>query len=192
MESYVSDSQRKPRKPGKPKKVGGGAKVMNPHAWQIAERFKSLRERMGMTQAQFADHLRMSRRGYQDIEGRANYPSGPLLRNLAEAREINLYWLLTGEGPERLDQLVGALEAAPEQASQPVRQTNVKIAFQLVSEALGPMKPTLDQHAELVALVLELLEHGLPEARVLYFARQAVTGSAGGEGHGSAAGGGAS
>lgn len=135
--------------------------------------------------------LGVALRTYQTYERDERLPDAEALSCLVE-EGWNANWLLTGEGPERLDQLGGALETAPEQASQPVRQGNVKIAFQLVSEALGPMKPTLDQHAELVALVLELLEHGLPEARVLYFARQAVTGLAGGESHGSAAGGGAS
>ncbi|MCP1375350.1 helix-turn-helix domain-containing protein [Dyella lutea] len=61
-----------------------------------------------------------------------------------------------------------------ERASQAVRREDLKIALQLASEALGNRELPPDKHAELVTLIYELLEEGLPEAKVLRFARAAA------------------
>lgn len=64
-----------------------------------------------------------------------------------------------------------AAETAPDGASQPLRRDDLKMALQLAAEALGDKVLPPDKHAELVTLIYELLEDGLPEAKVLRFAR---------------------
>lgn len=76
-----------------------------------------------------------------------------------------MHWLLTGEGPQRSEQLVG--KDGPDPASQGLGLDSLKIAFQVVAEALGPMTATTDQHFELVTISAELLQDGFPEAKVL-------------------------
>lgn len=48
------------------------------------------------------------------------------------------------------------------------------LSLQLASEALGEKTLPPAKHAELVGLIYELLEEGLPEATVLRFARAAA------------------
>lgn len=62
---------------------------------------------------------------------------------------------------------------ASQQASQPLRRDDLKMALQLAAEALGDRFLPPEKHAELVTLIYELLEEGLPEAKVLRFARAA-------------------
>lgn len=67
-----------------------------------------------------------------------------------------------------------AAKTAPDKASQGMRRDVLKIALQLASEALGEKELPPAKHAELVTLIYELLEEGLPEAKVLRFARAAA------------------
>jgi transcriptional regulator with XRE-family HTH domain len=141
--------------------------------------------RAGESQERHADALGVPLRTYQNYEQGKREPD---LRTLLSLYLLgwNLNWLLSGDGPERLS----IPETASQSGSQSLRHPNLKIALQLVAEALGPMRATPDQHAELVILVFELLEDGLPEARVLHFARRAVSAARGvDDGDGSAAGG---
>ena len=82
----------------------------------------------------------------------------------------NLNWLITGEGPERLEDLGGA---AP---SHPVSQRSLTIALQQVEEVVAehqlPMPPA--RKADLTLAVAELIEEGMPEAKVLRFVRAAA------------------
>lgn len=65
-------------------------------------------------------------------------------------------------------------DSASHRASQPLRRDDLKMALQLATEALdGKVLPPA-KHAELVTLIYELLEEGLPEAKVLRFARAAA------------------
>lgn len=54
-----------------------------------------------------------------------------------------------------------------------MRRDDLMMALQLAAEALGDKVLPPDKHAELVTLIYELLEEGLPEAKVLRFARHA-------------------
>jgi hypothetical protein len=63
---------------------------------------------------------------------------------------------------------------ASQQPSQPLRRNDLIMALQLASEALGDKELPPAKHAELVTLIYELLEEGLPEAKVLRFARAAA------------------
>jgi transcriptional regulator with XRE-family HTH domain len=149
----------------------------------LGQRLKQVRA--STTQVDMAEQLGVAHRTYAGYErGESEMGVEALARLVGLGWNAN--WLLTGTGPERLS----IPETASQSGSQSLRHPNLKIALQLVAEALGPMRATPDQHAELVILVFELLEDGLPEARVLHFARRAVTAARGMEdGDGSAAGG---
>jgi transcriptional regulator with XRE-family HTH domain len=56
---------------------------------------------------------------------------------------------------------------------RPVRQDVLKAALELSAEALGEKALPAAKQAELITLVYELLEEGLPKAKVLRFARAA-------------------
>lgn len=93
-----------------------------------------------------------------------NEPPFAALARLCAAADVRLDWLATGEGDMREPQ-------APDSPSQPVRRAELTIALQLAFEALGEKELPPGKHAELVTLIYELLVEGLPEARVLHFAR---------------------
>lgn len=58
--------------------------------------------------------------------------------------------------------------------SQTVRQETLTVALQLAEEALAGRLLPDDKRAELVALIYDMLEEGLPNAKVLRFARAAA------------------
>jgi transcriptional regulator with XRE-family HTH domain len=72
----------------------------------------------------------------------------------------------------------GVREDRPEseqyRASQQMRQEVLIIALQLADEALEGKVLATEKRAELVSLIYELLEEGLPQAKVLRFARAAA------------------
>lgn len=119
-----------------------------------------------------------TRRKAADIAGRstdqlAKYEKGlteppfTAIAGLCLEAGVRMEWLATGEGEMRV-------EPAPGGASQPLRRDDLTMALQLASEALGEKELPPAKHAELVTLIYELLEEGLPEAKVLRFARAAA------------------
>lgn len=92
-----------------------------------------------------------------------NEPPFAALARLFDAAGARLDWLATGKGDMR--------QLPPPDASQAVRRAELTMALQLASEALGEKELPPGKHAELVTLLYELLVEGLPEARVLHFAR---------------------
>ncbi|MBB6244823.1 helix-turn-helix domain-containing protein [Rhodanobacter sp. MP1X3] len=65
-------------------------------------------------------------------------------------------------------------QPASQDASQPVRHDVLMMAVRLATEALGEKVLPPAKHAELVTMLYELLDEGLPEAKVLRFARTAA------------------
>ena len=96
-----------------------------------------------------------------------------LLLRLARALRVRPEWLLFGDEPRLVTTRVSEHDAT---ASQPVKLPVLTSALQLVSETLAERRGTLppEKYAELVGLVYELLEEGMPEAKVLRFARAAA------------------
>lgn len=140
---------------------------------QIASRLVSARAHM--TQAEMAQALNVSKTTYSRWERGLREIGADGLGALV-ARGWNANWLLTGKGPQRLDS-----DATPRQnndlpQSQAVSHASVKIAAQLLQEALDDANAQLapTQHGEALVLLLQLLEKGLPEAEVRPFARQTV------------------
>lgn len=97
------------------------------------------------------------------VKGAAEPPFLPLVR-LCDAAGVRVEWLASGTGP--MD--------AGEGPSHLPRQEELKVALQLVAEALTGKSLPPEKYAELVSLVYEGLAEGLPEAQILRFARLAA------------------
>lgn len=101
-------------------------------------------------------------------------PSFAPLAKLAIVKGVRLEWLATGIGDMYAPSWAtneDPAQTAPGSASQPVRHEILIIALQLAAETLGEKELPVAKHAELVALIYELLDEGLPQAKVLRFAR---------------------
>lgn len=135
--------------------------------------------RASTSQRLFAEALGVPLRTYQNYEQDKREPD---LRTLAglHSRGWNLNWVLTGEGPERLKTLSsdggGAGSAGSSVLSQPVRPAEITLAVQLAEEALEGKRLGPEDYGQLVALILDALVNGLPNAQVLAFARPAARG----------------
>jgi len=100
----------------------------------------------------------------------------------------NANWLLTGEGPQRLDVPWRVSEGHADYAvrSQDLSADHLTIALELADEALRGLWLPRRGYAELVALVYAALTQGLPYAEILEIARPAARQRAGeGAGDGS-------
>lgn len=98
---------------------------------------------------------------------------GALLLQMCRALRIQPEWLLFGDGEKSATTRGPAAAIEP---SHPVKQPVLTSAVQLVGSILQeselPMAP--EKQAELITLVYDLLEEGMPEAKVLRFARAAA------------------
>ena len=123
------------------------------------------------SQAQFAPKLGVHKNTLGHYERGARELGADALRSLVYAG-WNANWVLTGEGPERIDQVA----AAPE--SQFERQGRVKIAVQLLREAEdaagAPPRWTPEQQGEATAILVRLLEIGTATAEVRSIAEQQI------------------
>lgn len=115
--------------------------------------------------------LGVAGRTYANYERDERLPDADALQKLVE-EGWNANWLLTGEGPERLDQVAGAPE------SQFERQGRVRIAVQLLREAEdaagAPPRWTPEQQGEATAILVRLLEIGTATAEVRSIAEQQI------------------
>lgn len=131
--------------------------------------------RASISQRQFAEALGVPLRTYQNYEQDKREPD---LRTLAglHSHGWNLNWVLTGEGPERLEALQDKESGGESAQSQNLNQQRLTLALQLVEDALASKNAYLPtaKRAEAAMLVYELLGSGLPEAEVIPFARRAV------------------
>lgn len=136
----------------------------------IGRRISSVAETIG-TRKSAADVARVSVDSLQRYIRDDNMPPFDVAARLCLAAGMRMEWLATGLG-EPSEQVA---QVAPAQGSQALRREDLMMALQLASEALGNKVLPPDKHAELVTLLYELLEEGLPEAKVLRFARHAVS-----------------
>ena len=65
----------------------------------LGERLKVVREKLGMTQKEFAKFLNVGIATVQRYEREERIPSGEFLKLLLDKCNVNINWLLTGEGP---------------------------------------------------------------------------------------------
>ncbi len=140
---------------------------------QIGARLVSVRAKM--TQADMAYALGVSKTTYSRWERGVREIGADGLGALVRGG-WNANWLLTGLGDERLDSGTIPRQNNDLRQSQVVSQSSVKIAAQLLQEALDDADAVLApaQYGEALVLLAQLLEKGLPEADVRPFARQTV------------------
>lgn len=100
---------------------------------------------------------------------RPEHVKAVVLFRIAEAAGIDPRELLLGE-PLRVS------ETQAEYTSHPVQREHLTLAIQLVSEVLEQADRTLPpaKQAEAAQLAYDLLEEGLPQAKVLRFVRTAI------------------
>lgn len=125
----------------------------------------ALAARVGSTEATISNWL--------NDKVQADHVKAAVLLRISEVLGVMPGWLLFGTGRRRTNSMVNE---APPAASQSVKPETLTIALQLVAEALDGRGLDLPppKRAELTALTYELLEEGMPEAKVLRFARAAA------------------
>lgn len=128
-----------------------------------------LKTRSSKSQPERAAELGVHKNTYARWErDEAEIGAEALTRIVGEGWNVN--WLLTGEGPELLESLAVAEDGAG-YASHAVQLDRLTLALQLVAEALDEADRELppDKHAKVVLLACDLLEEGMPRAKVLHF-----------------------
>lgn len=132
---------------------------------KVGSRIRAARESLGMTQEALATAISVSVRGIQSNERQISVPGGEVICGLIQLG-INANWLLTGEGPMRLSDLVAPVpQAAPSPPPQDLNQTYLSIAIQGVLEARPELAPA--QQARLAAdiyLRFQSMNMAKPEA----------------------------
>lgn len=88
----------------------------------------------------------------------------------------NINWVLTGEGPERLEALQDKGSGDDSPQSQDLSLETLKLAVQTVEEARQIVSLSLspEKAGEVVSLVYQLLCSGLAEAEIIPITRQAL------------------
>ncbi len=74
----------------------------------IGERIKSFRKNKGLNLVQLADLIGISHGSLSGLENNKSKPSAETLSNFCLNTEINIKWLLTGEGPMTAEEQVKA------------------------------------------------------------------------------------
>lgn len=120
-------------------------------------------------------------RTYAYYERDERFPDSEALARLV-AQGWNANWLLTGEGPERLQALQVAEEGVA-YGSQEMSGEHLSVAVELADEALSGLWLPRRRYYDLVALIYDALTQGLPYAQIIAFARPAAIHMAGGEGN---------
>lgn len=123
----------------------------------------------------------------------SHLPSPERVRDLAKMAHVDYDWLYFGNGPAPATRSIEAAQleathvvpAAAVQgspgASDSVRRDLLSIALRLAAEALGDdLVLTPAQHAEFALILCDLLADGLPNAKVLQFARRTASAMSGG------------
>lgn len=100
----------------------------------ISDRLKAARAAIGLTQKEVAAQSGVSARGYQGYEDGRSVPGGEAIAGLVRLG-INANWLLTGDGPMLLKDLVAA---APKPATV---QINVQALAAILHMAQTTAKP---------------------------------------------------
>jgi transcriptional regulator with XRE-family HTH domain len=115
---------------------------------ELADRFRSLREKTGLSQKDFAQTIGLSHTVIAEIERGAREPSRKVMVALSEKYNISLDWLLLGVGGPKLD-AHGPEDWAGEIADleEKIKSLEVK-NNQLTSELLERMRQIVDLQGE--------------------------------------------
>lgn len=150
-----------------------------PELAPIGARLGDIRASLGLTQPRFAALLGASHKSYTRWERGVREPSVEGLQALV-MQGWNVNWLLTGEGPNRLEALPDkgfqASEGVRKPSSQSVVSPHLKMALSMVEDELAQKQAYLPpgRRVDAAVLVCELLAKGLPEAEVVALAGQTV------------------
>jgi hypothetical protein len=143
----------------------------------IGKRIATLADSVG-TRKSAAVVMGVSADSLQRYMREENMPPFDVAVRLCRATEARLEWLATGEGDVFHNQVpLGGWPDSKDSAgdSQVLRHDDLKIALELAAEALKGRTLPPEKHAQLVLLIYELLQEGLPEAKILHFAHRAAT-----------------
>lgn len=141
-------------------------------ATELGRRISALVDHVGGRSKASAIADRSGDQIWKYTRGTAEPPFVPLVR-LCQAAGARLDWLATGEGP------MLAKDTAASAMSQPLSAEALTMAIQLAAEALDGRSLPPPEYAELVGLIYEGLLDGLPEAKILRFARIGAHGAGG-------------
>lgn len=133
------------------------------------------------SQGDFATRLGVHKNTYARWERDEREPGASELRALV-ALGWNANWILTGEGPERLEGLQVA-EDGGAYGSQEMSGQHLMVATELAEEALRGLWLPRNRFFDLVALIYDALTQGLPYAEIIAFARPAAKDMAGAGGN---------
>lgn len=142
------------------------------------ENSDAFRLRMDLLIKEFGSAAEIARRcGFSEAVIRswrdgASDPSRARCIALARGTGTSLLWIVDGEGPRSRAEFSQFM--AQQSRFQPVRYDVLKVALQLAEELTEGKVLSTEDRAELVGLIYEMHEEGLPEAKILRFARAAV------------------
>jgi hypothetical protein len=117
-----------------------------------------------------AEIAEVSQASFQRYISEQSMPPFDAVAKLCLKSGVSLEWLATGDGEMRVQDKIEA------GASHPVNAPNLIRAVEFTAEVLGDGTLSQDKYAQLVVLIYEALQSGLPEAQVLAFARPAARG----------------
>lgn len=137
----------------------------------IGERMKQVRQRLGLTQATMAEETGITLVSYKRYEGSKAMPSADALESFSKL-EINLHWLLTGDGEMLLKDMAGKKIAL-------LNEAELLLACETIEEALAAIRKTIPpkQKAQLIASVYQLYVEGEGKVNtdnIIYLLKSAV------------------
>jgi len=96
----------------------------------LGERLKAVREKLGMTQKEFAKFLNVGIATVQRYEREERIPSGEFLKLLLDKCNVNINWLLTGEG--------SMFVKSPQERETPTNQAGIDRELAQMLSMLSP------------------------------------------------------
>jgi transcriptional regulator with XRE-family HTH domain len=122
------------------------------------------------TLAKKADTTEATISNWLNDKVQADHVKASLLLKISSVLGVRPGWLLLDDGP-RSESVTDSVAA-----SHALKPETLTLTFQLVGEALEGRELSLppEKRAELAMLIYDLLEEGMPEAKVLRFASRAA------------------
>lgn len=103
---------------------------------QLGKRFKDFRKKLNLTQAKLAEALSCKQATIADYEKGRITPSAKILNIMVENYNLNVNWLLTGEGPMFLNQ-------EPNTNNVPAREETSKL--KKLEEEIAALKKSITE-----------------------------------------------
>jgi phage repressor protein C with HTH and peptisase S24 domain len=110
-----------------------------------AERYRFILEKSGLSKSSFAASIGVSRSHSYHFERGTQKPSREVLERLAAVYQVNLNWLIYGQGPSGLDAATGEVELLDQEASaghgREVEDYAERGYFQVPRSLIAPHRP---------------------------------------------------